>query len=138
MAIGVNGGVFTLPPTVAARRVGRREYWLLATTMDVDYRWWPERRWCNNATSSNSSSSSSSSRRPDPAGSSVGGQLGSLHLGDLGGLFIALAVTLAATTGVSVAQWFWCRRHRALPGDRRNKPSTGNRLPLSQLRNTVR
>jgi len=88
------------------------------------YRWWPERRRCNNATSSSSSSLSESAVE----------RLGSLHLGDLGGLFIALAVTLVVITGVSVAQWFWCRR--SVPAERRNK-STSNRLPLSQLRHTV-
>jgi len=36
---------------------------------------------------------------------------------------------------VSVAQWFWCRR--SVPAERRNKQSTGNRLPLSQLRHSV-
>jgi len=85
------------------------------------YRWWPERRWCKNTTSSSSPSA-------------VG--LASLNLGNLGGLFIALAVTLVATTAVSVAQWFWWQR--SVPVERRNKPSTGNRLPLSQLRQTVR
>ena len=89
-------------------------------------RWWSERRWCSNVTSSSS---------PQGTESAAVDGFGSLHLGDLGGLFIALAVTLAATTAVSVAQWFWCRR--AVSAERRNKPSTGNRLPLSQLRQTV-
>ena len=99
-------------------------------------RWWQERRWCHNATSS--ANTSTTPQRPSESSRATVTRLGSLHLGHLGGLFIALAVTLTTTTAVSVAQWFWCRRrHRHAPGERRNKPSTGNRLPLSQLRNTV-